>query len=647
MPTATRAERVRFGIFEADLRSGELYRQGRRITLHQQPFQVLAMLLEHPGEVVTREELRRTLWPADTFVNFDIGVNAAVRKVRRALHDSADSPRYVETLPRRGYRFIAPVASVATSAAPSGVEVSGPEIEESVQPALERAAPHTASWAAHAWIRWPVAGAALALLVFLAWLNVGSWRQRSVARAAAVPIRSIAVLPLENLSGDPAQEYFVDGMTDALVTNLAQISSLKVISRTSVMAYKGTHKRLPEIARELNVDGIVEGAVIRSGDRIRVDAQLVEAVTDRHAWAQTYERHIGEVISLQGEIARAIASEIQAKLTPEEHARLLRPEPVDPQTYELYVKGRYLWNKLTDDSVRKSIEYFQQAIQRQPSFAPAYAGMADAYFAGCYRDVAPEEACSKAKAEAVAALQLDETLAEAHTALAACLFWYDWNWPGAEREFQRALGLNPNYARAHQFYGQYQKAMGRKNWAAEVKRAAELDPVSPVNAGGDWYLESGEYDMSINLLRKKLELDPQSAFVHMLLGRAHAMKGAYADAIDYFQTAVNLSGGAPGSLTPGSLSLLGYAYGVSGKRTDALNVRRQLELLSQRRYVSPYDIAVVYVGLGEKDRAFKWLDKAVAERSTHLVMLNRPGEMDSLRSDPRFAEVKRRVGLPE
>src|SRR6516165_5624050 len=355
------------------------------------------MLLEHPGEVVTREELRRTLWPADTFVNFDIGVNAAVRKVRRALHDSADSPRYVETLPRRGYRFIAPVASVATSAAPSGVEVSGPEIDERVQPPFEHAEDPKASWAASRWIRWPVAGVALVFLVFLAWLNIGSWRQRSVARAAAVPIRSIAVLPLENLSGDPGQEYFADGMTDALLTNLAQISSLKVISRTSVMTYKGTRRRLPDIARELNVDGIVEGAVIR----------------------------------LQGEIARAIASEIRAKLTPEEHARLLRPEPVDPQTYELYVKGRYLWNKLTDDSVRKSIEYFQQAIQRQPSFAPAYAGMADAYFVGCYRDVAPEQACSKAEAKAVAALQLDETLAEAHTALAACLFWYDWNWPAA------------------------------------------------------------------------------------------------------------------------------------------------------------------------------------------------------------------------
>ena len=633
--------RVQFDAFDVDLRSEELRRHGRRLRLPRQSFQILALLLERAGELVTREQLCQRIWAAGTFVDFEHGLNAAVNRLREVLGDSADAPRFIETLPKRGYRFIAPVEALPISGPPD-MPSAGDEKENEAPRADEALASESplqsaTTWTRHRVVTWGVA-AAVSLLATLALQAVV--RRGHPTASPVAPIRTLAVLPLENLSGDPAQEYFVDGMTDALVTNLAQISSLKVISRTSVMAYKGTRQRLPEIARELNVDGIVEGAVIRSGDRIRVDAQLVEAVTDRHAWAQTYERHIGEVLSLQGEIARAIASEIQAKLTPEEHARLQRPEPVDPQTYELYVKGRYFWNKLTDDSVRKSIEYFQQAIQRQPSFAPAYAGMADAYFVGCYRDVAPEEACSKAKAEAVAALQLDETLAEAHTTLAACLFWYDWNWPGAEREFQRALGLNPNYARTHQFYGQYQKAMGRKNWAAEVKRAAELDPVSPVLAGGDWYLESGEYDLAINLLRKKLELDPQSALVHILLGRAYAMKGAYADAIDYFQTAINLSGGAQGSL-----SMLGYVYGMSGRRTEALKVRRQLE---QRRYVSSYDLAVVDVGLGEKDRAFKSLDKAVAERSPKLVMLNhRPGEMDSLRSDPRFAEVKRRVGLPE
>jgi TolB-like protein/Flp pilus assembly protein TadD len=521
------------------------------------------------------------------------------------------------------------------------VEVSGPEIDERVHRPFEHAADHQASWATSAWIRWPVAGVALVLLVVLAWLSIGSWPQRSVARAAAVPIRSIAVLPLENLSGDPGQEYFADGMTDALVTNLAQISSLKVISRTSVMAYKGTRKRLSEIARELNVDGIVEGAVIRSGDRVRVDAQLVEAATDRHAWARTYERNLGEVISLQGEIARAIATEIQVKLTPEEHARLQRPDSIDPQTYELYTKGLYFLNKLTEDSHRKSVDYFQQAIQRHPSFAPAYAGMADAQ--ATRGDVAPDERFSRAKAAAVTALQLDDTLAEAHNALAWCLLQHDWNWAEAEKEFQRALALNPNYALAHQWYGQYQKAMGRRNWEAEVKRAAELDPVSPVFAGGGWYFDTGQYDLAIDLLRKKLELDPYLAFVHVALGRAYSRKGAYADAINAFQTAINLSGGTP----PPSLSLLGYAYGMSGKRTDALTVLRQLHVLSQKRYVSPYHIALVYIGLGETDRAFEWLDKAVAERSPNLVMLNRPGAMDRLRSDPRFAEIKRRVGLPE
>src|SRR5215831_585072 len=363
MPTAIPKERVRFGIFEADLRSGELYKQGRRIRLHQQPFQVLTLLIERPGEVVTREELRRKLWPSDTFVNFDIGVNAAVKKLRRALHDSAESPRYVETLPRRGYRFIAPVDSVVTSDARSGVEGSGSEIEERVQPAFERAQHNTASWDAHTWRRWPIAGVALALFVFLAWRTVGNWRQGSVAGAAPVSIRSIAVLPLENLSGDPAQEFFADGMTDALVTELAQISSLRVISRTSVMRYKGTRKPLPDIARELNVDGIVTGAVVRSGERVRVDAQLIQATTDRHLWATTYERNLEDVVTLQGEVARAIASAIHVQLTPQEQLHLAARQPVDPQAYEFYLKGRYFWDKWTEISNRTSIEYFQQAIQ--------------------------------------------------------------------------------------------------------------------------------------------------------------------------------------------------------------------------------------------------------------------------------------------
>jgi len=485
MAIPTPSERVHFGVFEADLRSGELRKRGVKIKLHHQPFQILTMLLEHPGEVVTREELKTKLWPLDTFVDFDVGLNSAVKKLRNALGDSAEIPRYVETLPRRGYRFIGLLSDASTSQAAPRYAVAGSVVEEQPSAANEGVATGVSavSGARRGWVLWAMAVVAVALLVLLAGLNVRSWRERLLARATPIHIRSIAVLPLENLSGDPAQEFLTDGMTDALITDLAQISSLRVISRTSVMRYKGTRKALPEIAKELNVDGIVEGVVVRSADRVRIDAQLIEASTDRHFWARSYERNLGDAIALQNEVAQAIANEIQTKLTPVEQARLAQARPVDPQAYEFYLKGRYFWNKRTDTSAQKGIEYFQQAIQKDPNYALAYAGLADAYIVR--DDLSPEEQYSKAKAMARTALQIDDGLAEAHNAMAMSLFCYDWDWPGAEKEFQRALALNPNYAQAHQWYGHFLRAMGRQNSArAEIKRAHELDPLSLVIGGG-------------------------------------------------------------------------------------------------------------------------------------------------------------------
>src|SRR5215510_12744467 len=589
MPTP----RVRFGVFEADLCSGELRKHGVKVNLHHQPFQVLSMLLEHPGEVVTREELQRRLWPTDTFVDFDIGLNSAVKKLRNALHDSAERPRYVETLSRRGYRFIAPLSNVSTSEeekviseAKPVIEVPGPARLEEPSAERDREMPKTSGWVHSRSLRWAMVTVAVALLVLLAWLNAGGWRHRLWARATPIQIRSIAVLPLDNLSGDPGQEYFADGVTDALITNLAQISSLKVTSRTSVMRYKGTRTPLPDIAKDLNVEGIVEGSVIRSGERVRVDAQLIEASTDRHFWAKTYERNLSDVIALQNEVAQAITNEIQVKLTPGEQARLLRTESVDPQAHEFYVKGRYFWNKRTEASVLKSIDYFQQAIQRDPKYAAAYAGMAEAYTTR--GDLSFEEECLKARAMARVALQIDEGLAEAHNALAACLFYPGWDWAGAEAEFQRAIALNPNYALAHLWYGNLLHALGRQNWVAEVKRAGELDPLSLVNAGGLGTIESGQYDLSIEIQRKKLELDPNYPNAYLALGRAYRLKGMYPEAIANIQKAVDLSGG-----TPQFLSALGYTYGVWGKRNEALKILHQLILLSKRRYVLPYDIARV------------------------------------------------------
>src|SRR5262249_1076799 len=399
----------------------------------------------------------------------------------------------------------------------------------------EREMPKPTSWVHRRSMLWAVASVAVALLALLAWLNAGDSRHRLWARATPIQIRSIAVLPLDNLSGDPGQEYFADGMTDALITNLGQIGSLKVISRTSVMGYKGTRKPLPEIAKALDVDGIVEGAVIRSGERVRVDAQLIEASTDRHFWAKTYERNLGDVIALQNEVAQAIANEIQVKLTPAEQARLARTHSVDPQAHEFYEKGLYFWNKRPDPAVRKGIDYFQQAIQRDPTYALAYAGLANAYSDS--PDLSPEEAYSKSKAMARIALEMDGGVAEAHTAL-AMIYEYALDWAGAEAEFRRAIALNPGYALAHQWYGNLLNKWGRTQDAiAEHKRAHQLDPLTLVYAGGGEYLKSGQYDQYIELQRKKLELDPNYPNAYLTLGRVYTFKGTYPEAIAHLQKA--------------------------------------------------------------------------------------------------------------
>ncbi|PYX90188.1 MAG: hypothetical protein DMG68_02710 [Acidobacteria bacterium] len=637
MPTSAGSARIRFEAFEIDLRSGELRKHGLKIKLHQQPFQVLTMLLEHPGEVVTREELQRRLWPSETFVDFDVGLNSAIKKLREALHESAEHPRFIETLPRRGYRFIGTVDGGPPAETRSPLRAPAPG-EANLAPLEQKklGASATTKWR---WMLWSLAGVTAAVAIGFVLMTAVKWSGRNLRTATPIHIHAIAVLPLENLTGDPTQEYFVDGMTDALITDLAQISSLKVISRTSVMRYRRTQKPLPEIGKELNVDGIIEGAVIRAGDRVRVDTQLIEASTDRHLWANTYERNLGDVIALQNEIARAVANQVQARLTPQERAHLLSVDSVDPQTYELYLKARYLWGKRDEDSIRKSVDYFQQAIQRSPNYARAYAGLAEAYVVKL--DVAPQEQYSAAKAAARRALEIDDDLAEAHSALAASLFWYDWDWVGAEKEFQRALALNPNYAQAHQWYGQLQHVLGRRNWSDEVLRAGELDPLSILPSGVGWYRESGQYDLALELIRKKLELYPNAPSLYAELGAIYARKGMYQESIANAQKSVGLSVGEPEYL--GGLARV---YAMSGKRKEALQIVEQLTVLSKQRYISPVQIAEIYAALHETDLAFRWLDRALGEHSPALVYLKSPTVLETLHSDPRYAELERRVGLP-
>ena len=632
---------IRFGAFQVDLSSGELEKHGIKIRLQEQPFQILVMLLERPGQVVTREELRRKLWPSDTFVDFDTGLNSAVLRLRSTLGDSAEKPRYIETLPRRGYRFIAAIEDSPQPAVPASSPAASlrvPAGESAI--GVEKPAVPTGRGLQKLWIS---AAAFAALLVLFVGLNIRSWRDRLVSRAHTSRIQSIAVLPLENLTGDASQEYFVDGMTDALITDLAQISSLQVTSRTSVLRYKGEKKSLPAIAQELGVDAVVEGTVARSGNRVRVDAQLVHGATDRHLWAQSYERDLSDVMALQSEMAQAISVEIQAKLTPQEQARLAKTQRVNPAAYEAYLKGRFLLSRESVEEANKALQYFQRALAIDPNYAQAYSGLSDSYRILALFSGPKREAWEKARAAATRALELDETLAEAHDSLASVRLWYDWDSAGSEREHQRALQLNPGHAGTYGAYGMLLRYTGRLNEAmAMTKRAQELDPLSPgvaVNMSGNYYF-ARRYDQAIEQARKAIELDPTYVQAHRWLGYAYEAERKFPEAIVEFKQAVNLS---PGNLS--YLGILGRGYAMAGNRREARRTIAKLKELSKTRYVEPLQYALIYGALGEKDQAFAWLEKAFEERNGNVVALSVAPWFDPLRSDPRFADLVRRVGL--
>ncbi len=485
MPSGTQLPRtIRFENYELDTCAGELRTDNQRIHLQGQPLQVLLLLLDRAADVVTREEFRSKLWPADTFVDFDDGLNHAVRKLREALGDRAEEPRFIETVPKRGHRFIAPVDGRAGLRGASGRPQGTP---------LQR---HKLALG--------IAGVAVVVAAVVLTMNVAGLRGRflrviGARHGSTVPkIESIAVMPLQNLSGDPEQEYFADGLTDELITDLGKISSLRVISQTSVMRYKGTRKPLPEIARELNVDAVVEGTVERSGSRVRITADLLYAPTDQHLWAEVYESDLQDVLTLQDEVASAIASQIQTRLTPQERARFTHARPVNPEAHDAYLKGLYFWNLRTEQNLKKGIEYFQQAIEKDPAYALAYVGLADSYIVlGEHGAMASRDAFPRAKAASRKALELDETLGEAHTSLGAAKADYDWDWAGAEEEFKRGIALNPNYATGHHWYADYLSAMGRhKEAIAEIERAQELDPLSFMidTAVGNLFFFARRYD---------------------------------------------------------------------------------------------------------------------------------------------------------
>jgi TolB-like protein/DNA-binding winged helix-turn-helix (wHTH) protein/Flp pilus assembly protein TadD len=632
--------RLRFGVFDVDVRAGELRKHGLRVRLQEQPFQILAMLLEHPGQVVTREELQKKLWPADTFVDFDHGLNKAVNKIRDALGDSAESPRFVETVARRGYRFLAEVkaADAAPGQSPHVAPPPIPAAETRDRPDLAVTPAATKNRAPS--LAWKMAVfVPLALIVFFT-----GWKLYSRNYPATV-IHSLAVLPLESLSNDASQDYFADGMTDELISDLGQLSALRVISRTSVMGYKHAHKPLPQIARELNVDAIVEGTVLRSGDRVRITAQLIDATADKHLWSQSYEGELKDTLALQNQVARAIADQIRIKLNPQEQAALKIARVVNPEAYESYLKGRYFWNKRTPDSLKVALAYFNQAIDEDPNYAQAYSGLADTYALlgdWQYAVMTPKEAFPRAKAAAIKALELDSTLSEAHNSLAFCFDAFDWDLESAGKEFQRSIELNPGYATAHHWYAWHLSLLGRYDEALEeMRKAKNLDPLSLIiNADlAELLVIAHFYDESIIQSRATIAMDPNFALAHNQLAQAYLQKHMNVEAIAELQKAVELSGGSPTCVAN-----LARAYAASGKTSEAVKVLGDLKNHSNRGYSDASEVAVVYAALGDKDQAMHWLEIGYEERFNPGVLL-RPG-FDPLRSDQRFQDLLRRIGFP-
>jgi len=611
--------------FQLDPANQLLLRDGIPVPLTPKVFSTLVLLVEQSGQLVDKDEFLRRLWPG-TFVE-EAALAENISRLRRALGDDGDGERLIVTVPKRGYRF--------------GANVRKIEVLEQAQPAAVPATARSKRSLA-------LGGAALLVAIAVSYLSFGR-PNPGTSRAPAAPIASLAVLPIENLSHDPEQEYFADGVTDELITQLAKISALRVISRTSVMPFKGTRKGLAEIARALNVDAVVEGTVVRSAERVRVTAQVVQVNPEKSLWAERFDRPLGDIVVLQGELAREIAQAIRITLTSQEHTSLVGVRPVKKEAYEAFIKGRYYWNKRTEDATNKAITYFQQAVEKDPNYALAFSGLADSYYSLALAEalqeiVPPMEAFPKARTAATRALELDDTLAEAHASLAHIKFQYERDWPGAEKEFKRAIALNANYANAHHWYALYLLWVNRPDEAiVETKRARELDPLSlTINANMGFILASAhQYDRGVEECRKTLDMDPNFALAHYRLGQILVLEQKYADAVPELEKAIALSGASPRATAE-----LGLAYARMGKTADALRLLAELNDQSDRRYVSPFNLAVVYGGLGDNERTLEWLEKAYNERSPSLSLLRLSPAFDGVRSDPRFNALVQRVGLP-
>jgi TolB-like protein/DNA-binding winged helix-turn-helix (wHTH) protein/Tfp pilus assembly protein PilF len=641
-------ESVRFGLYTADLHAAELRKGHDHVPLQNLPFRILTVLLREPGRVVTREELRRELWPEDTFVDFERGISTAVSKLRDALGDTASNPRFIETVGRRGYRFIAPVTLLSPER-PREFGVSNGTDEKTTSPAAPKVhetlpVPVSVQIANVKTGRRRIIYLLLVLAVVAALAAAWNALLRSSQAATHREIMSIAVLPLENLSGDPQQEYLSDGLTDAVTNLLAQIGNLRVISRTTAMHYKHSGKTAPEIAKQLGVDALIEGSVIRSGNHLRLTIQLVQASKDRDIWASSYEREMEDVLSLERELSREIAGQIRVQLTPEQEQRLAQKRTVDPESYTLYLQGRYYWHQRSEQSLIKAIAYFEQAVARDPNLAPAYAGLADTYVVlPFFSATPPPDGYQRARLAAEKALALDSGLAEAHNSVAYVRIYQDWNFAGAEEEFKKAIALNPNYATAHQWYAELLSIEGRNQEAiAEIHRALDLDPQSAImhHQAGQILRSARQYPQALEEYHKSLELDPNLLANYFSMYITYRRTGDYKRAIEAAEIHSKIIG------EPYRQGLLRAAQVFNSQGKEAF-LQRSAKLWEKvPAPVASYYEVLDRAELRQWDQCLEILEREYRRHNPLVLNAKTDPELDGLRSDPRFQALLRKIGLP-
>jgi TolB-like protein/DNA-binding winged helix-turn-helix (wHTH) protein/Flp pilus assembly protein TadD len=629
-------EIIRFGAYEMRPPTQELFKHGLRVKLPPQAFQVLHILLQHRGQLVTREELQHALWPSDTFVDFDHGLNSTINKIRDVFNDSAEEPRYIETLPRLGYRFIGQIENGRMV----GVEAEVFAIEPTATLPMPVAQEPTAR------PRFLAAALACVLALAIAFVVYFGWRRMRAGASSSSGHVMLAVLPFQNLSGDPSQDYFSDGLTEEMIAQLGALSpdQLGVIARTTTMAYKHTSKSVQQIGSELGIDYVLESSVRRDGDQLRISVQLIRTRDQLHVWAHSYDRQFSHSIELQEEVAKAVAEQIEVKLSPT-YSRRTNAHPRDPEANEAYLRGRYFWNQFTPDGYRKAITYFQQAIDRDPNLAEAYSGLADSYAFLVVTDSIPtNDGDPKALEAARRAVALGDNLAESHTSLALELGRSEWNWSGAENECKRAIALNPSYSMVHRIYASILGANRRHSEALQqINEAMRLDPLSlPNNAEVVRTLYyARNYDQAIGQGQKAMQLDPNYARTHFWLGRVYSQKGMHKEAI---AASKKILEAMPDSTL--GLTEMAYSLAAAGRQTEAREILGRVEERSKNTFVPLYNLAVIHIALNDHEVAIRYIYQAFKNHEWPMVVLAVEPRLDPLRNDPRFREILASLKLP-